>query len=55
MYLDSPVSLFFYSFLILVDGTQALHANPGCLTCISGINLYPANKNLFIIFFILYF
>ena len=38
-----------------MNGPQALYVNPGCLKCISGINLSPANKNLFIISFTLYF
>ena len=32
--------------LFLVNVPQALYVNPGCLKCISGINLYPVNKNL---------
>ena len=44
----------FYSFFILVNGPQALYVNPGCLKCISGVNLSLANKNLFTISFILY-
>ena len=55
MYLESPVSLkFFIRSLFLVNGPQALHVYPGCLKCISGINLPPANKNLLTISFILY-
>ena len=34
---------------------KRLYVNPGCFKCISGINLSPANKNLFTILFILYF
>ena len=45
---------FFYS-LFLVNGSQTLDENPGCLKCISGINLSSADKNLFTIAFILYF
>ena len=41
--------------LFLVNGPQGLYVNPGFLKCISSINLSPANKNLFIISFILYF
>ena len=35
-------------------GSHALYVNRGCLKCILGMNLPPANKNLFIILFILY-
>ena len=38
-----------------MNGPQALYLNLGCLKCISGINLSPANKNLFINGFILYY
>ena len=30
--------------LVFVNGSQVLHVNPGCLKCILGINLSPANK-----------
>ena len=33
-------------------GLQALYINPGCLKCISGMNLSLANKNLITISFI---
>ena len=43
--------LFFFNFWILslssVNGPQTLSVNPGCFKCISGINLSPANKNVF--------
>ena len=45
---------FFILSLFLVNERQALYVNPGCLKCISGINLSAANKKLFIIEFILY-
>ena len=52
---ESHVPLDFWILsLLLVNGTQALKVNPGHLKCISGISLFPANKNLFIILFILY-
>ena len=38
-----------------MKGPQELYINPGCLKYISGISLSPANKNLFIIPFTLYF
>ena len=50
----SWVSCFFKFFirsLFLVNGPQALYVNPGYLKCISGINLSPANKNVFTISF----
>ena len=51
MPLESPVSLIYFILsLILVTGPQDLYGNQGCLKCISGINLSPANKNVFIIF-----
>ena len=40
--------------LFLVNGPQALKVKPGCFKCISGINLSPANKNVFTISFIVY-
>ena len=42
--------------LIFISCPQALYENPGCLICISGINLSPGNKKLFTIysFYILY-
>ena len=56
MYLESPVCLnFFILYLFLVNGSQALYGNPGCLKCISGIDTSPANKNLLIISSILHF
>ena len=33
--------------LFSVNGPKALYVNPGCVKCISGINLSPANKSLF--------
>ena len=54
MYLESLVSLkLFILYLFLVNDPQALHLNPGCLECISGINLSPAIKNVLTISFIL--
>ena len=51
MYFESSLSLiFFYSFFILVNDPQTLYVNPGCLKCISGINLSAVNTNLFITF-----
>ena len=38
-------------FDLLVNGLQALYVNLGRLKCISGVNVSPANKNLFIISF----
>ena len=32
--------------MFFVNGPQALYVNPGCLKCISCLNLSPANKNL---------
>ena len=40
--------------LFLVNDPQALYVNPGCLNCISGIYLSPANENLLTISFNLY-
>ena len=37
------------------NDSQALYVNAGGLKCIAGINLCPANKNLFTILFILYY
>ena len=55
-YFELPVYLnFFILSLFLVNGPEILYANPGCLKCISGMTLSPANKSLFIIAFILYF
>ena len=55
IYLDSPASLnlCIYS-LFLANGPQALQIDLGYLKCIEAWNLSPANKNLFIISFILY-
>ena len=40
VYLESPGCLnFFILSLFLVKGAQALYVNPGCIKCISGINL----------------
>ena len=36
-----------------INGPHALYVNPGCLEYISGVNLYPANKNFLTISFIL--
>ena len=48
--------LFLLNFWILSlffeNGSQAQYVNSGCLKCISGIDLSPANKNLFKIHFI---
>ena len=41
-------------YLFFVNDPQALYVNPGCLKCISGINLSSAYKNLLNISFILY-
>ena len=38
----------------MVNDPQALFVNPGCLKCISGINLYPAIKKMFTISFFQY-
>ena len=50
--------LFYFNFcipsLFLVNGPQEIYVNLGCLKCISGMNLSPANKRFFIILFILY-
>ena len=49
--------LFLRMFLLfLVNSRQAQFVNPGCLKCISGINLSPANKTclLFHSFYTLY-
>ena len=47
MYLESPVSLNFYTpYFFIVNGPQALYVNPGCLKCVSGMNLSLANKSL---------
>ena len=56
MYLESLVSLIFFILsLFLVNDSQALYVNPGCLKCISGINLLSASKSLFTIECISYF
>ena len=55
IYPELPVSSSFYVLsLFFVNGSQALYVNPGCLKFISGINLSPANKNLFTMSFNLY-
>ena len=55
MDLEALVSLNFCILsLFLGNYLQALYVNPGCLKCFSGMILCPANKNLFIISFILY-
>ena len=47
IYRESPVSLNFCILsLFYVNGPKALYVNPGCVKCISGINLSPVNKNL---------
>ena len=51
------ILLFFFILLILyslflMNGPQTLYAIPGCFKCISGINLPPANENLFVYYFI---
>ena len=43
---------FLYSFFVFCK--WCTYVNMGCLKCISGINLSPANKNLFTISSILY-
>ena len=35
---------FFILPLFLVNGPEALYVNPGCLKCISGMNISPAEK-----------
>ena len=45
----------FYFLFIISKCPQALYVNPGCLKCISCINLSPANKNFLTISFILHF
>ena len=53
--LESTFPLHFSIFsLFYVSGPQALYVNPSCLKCISGINLFPANKNVLSISIILY-
>ena len=37
------------SFFVFSKWSQALYMTPSCLECISGTNLSPANKNLFVI------
>ena len=55
MYHESSVSLSFSILsLFSVNGPQAVYVKLGYTKYISGINLSPANKNLFIISFILY-
>ena len=55
MYRESPVSLNFWILpLFFAKVSQALYVNPGCLKFISGINLSPANENVFTISSILY-
>ena len=47
MYLESPVSLnFCILYLFLVKGPQALYVNSGCVKCISGMILSPADENM---------
>ena len=54
-YRESAFPLHFSIFsLFYVSGPQALYVNPSCLKCISGINLFPANKNVLSISIILY-
>ena len=53
----SWISCFFktlYSFFVFLKDPQALYLNPSCLKCISVINLYPANKKLLTVLFILH-
>ena len=53
----SRIFCFFKHFILslhFANGLKALFVNPGYLKCISGINLSPANKNMFTISFILY-
>ena len=48
MYLKSLVSLnFCILYLFLVKGPQTLYVNSGCVKCISGMILSPADKNIF--------
>ena len=55
IYRESAVFLnFFFLPLLFINVQQALYGHPGCLKCISSINLSPANKNLLTISFILY-
>ena len=45
---------FWNSFFVLSNSLQEkVYVNPGCLKCILGMNLSPANKNLLIILFII--
>ena len=51
----SLASCFFIGlYCFLVSNKWSTSGNPGCFKRISGINLTPANQNLFIISFILY-
>ena len=36
--------------LSFLNGPQALYVNPGYLKCISGINLFSADKKLFTVY-----
>ena len=48
-YLEAPVSLNIYILsLFFLNGPEVLFVNPGCLKCISGMNLTSVNKKLFI-------
>ena len=38
--------------MFLVNGTQALYVNTGCLKCISGMNLSPAIRSMLFILYI---
>ena len=62
IHIKSPVSLNFILSFFLVNGPQALYVNVGCLKCICGIHLSPANKIVYycihfilIVYFILIF
>ena len=49
IYIFFPIFSIFCIFLLLfANGPQAQYLNPGCLRCISGMNLSPANKILLI-------
>ena len=51
----SCLFIYFYSFIFLVSVWQAFYVNGSCFKCISCINFCPANKELFIVSFILCF
>ena len=45
---------FFNVFFVFVNVPHGLYVNMGCLECISGMDLSPTNKKLFILLFILF-